>query len=63
MTSGLPVSVGAVQLIDRLDGEPVIPLTEGAAGAEGGSSTSVMVIVTVADAVPPLPSEAVTVTE
>ena len=62
MTSGLPVSVGAVQLTDRLVGEAAIPLTDGAAGAEGGSSTSVRLIVTVAL---PLssPSEAITVTE
>ena len=59
---GLPALAGAVQVTLRLVVEPEAAVTVGADGATGGSSTSVSVIVTVATAVPPLPSSAVTVT-
>ena len=60
--SGLPVLVGAVQETERLVVLPETAETVGAAGADGGSSTSLTLIVTVAVAVA-VPSEAVTVTE
>ena len=52
---------GAAQLTDRLVVLPDTAETMGVAGALGGSSTSVTLMVTVATAVA-VPSEAVTVT-
>ena len=52
---------GAAQLTDRLVVLPDTAETAGVAGALGGSSTSVTLMVTVATAVA-VPSEAVTVT-
>ena len=56
-----PVLAGAVQVTDRRVLLPETDETVGAAGVEGGSSSSVMVIVTVAVALA-APSEAMTVT-
>ena len=61
--SGLPVLSGAVQITDRLSLLPVTGVTVGAPGADGGSSTSVTLIVTASVSVPPFPSSALTVTE
>ena len=58
-----PVFDGAVQFTDRLVGLPSTAVTEGAAGRPGGSSTSVMVMVTARVSVPPLSSSAFSVTE
>ena len=58
---GLPALAGAAQETDRLVALPETAETVGVAGALGGSSTSVMLIVTLASAVA-VPSEAVTVT-
>ena len=57
-----PVFDGAVQVTSRLVLDPTVADTEGTAGRPGGSFTSVTVIVTVTVAVPPAPSEAVTMT-
>ena len=59
--AGLPALAGAAQLTDRLVVLPETAETMGVAGALGGSSTSVTLIVTLAAAVD-VPSEAVTVT-
>ena len=62
---GLPVLSGAVQLTDRLSLLPSTAETVGAAGAEGGSSTSSTVTVmawSVVSARAPVPPVAVTVT-
>ena len=57
--SGLPALAGAVQETVRLVVFPAIAKTVGVAGASGGSSTSVTLMVTVATAVA-VASEAVT---
>ena len=61
--SGLPLLSGAVQVTSRLSVVPETAETVGSAGAEGGSSTSAMSMVTAMVSVPPLPSSALTVTE
>ena len=59
--SGLPALAGAAQETDRLVLLPDTAETAGVAGALGGSSTSVTLMVTLATAVA-VPSETVTVT-
>ena len=59
--AGRPVFDGALQLTDRLSVALGVAVTVGAAGASGGSSTSVRLIVTAADTLT-LPSSTVTVT-
>ena len=61
--SGLPVLSGAIQRTERLVAVPATAETVGAAGAKGGSSTSVRVTVIRRRAIPPLPSSATTVSE
>ena len=61
--SGLCVVSGAIQDTSRLVPEPDTADTVGVAGASGGSFTSAISMTTVAAAVPPWPSSAVTVTE
>ena len=61
----MPVLPGAVQVTDRLSLLPETAETVGAAGAEGGSSTSFTVTVmawSVVSARAPVPPVAVTVT-
>ena len=60
--AGRPAFDGAVQLTSRLVADPGVADTEGAAGATGGSFTSVIPIVTAMVSVSPLPSSAFTVT-
>ena len=60
--AGLPALAGAAQETDRLVVLPDTAETMGVAGALGGSSTSVILMVTSATAVALLLSVAVTVT-
>ena len=60
--AGLPALAGAAQETDRRVVLPDTAETMGVAGALGGSSTSVTLIVTQAQTAVAVPSDAVTVT-
>ena len=61
--AGLPVLDGAVQLTSNSVVESAVALTVGAAGAEGGSASSVTLMVTATVSLPPFPSSTFTLTE
>ena len=59
---GLPVFRGAFQVTSRLQPVSFVAVTLGAPGADGGSSTSVTLMVTSIEALPPARSSAFTLT-
>ena len=59
---GGPLLRGAFQVTSRLQPEPAVAVTLGAAGASGASAASVTLIVKAWKALPPLGSESFTLT-
>ena len=60
--SGLPVSRGAFHVTSRLQPVSFVAVTLGAGGADGGSSTSLTVMVTSFETLPPSLSSTFTLT-